>query len=92
MESTKSILSLLNQVDTIAKHSEELSKLNGENFNIFSILGLESNENRTHSNFIAALLNPKGSHGLSNVFLDLFIKHINFINPDFETLSASVIV
>ena len=92
MESTKSILSLLSQVDTIAKHSEELSKLNGENFNIFSILGLESNENRTHSNFIAALLNPKGSHGLSNVFLDLFIKHINFINPDFETLSASVIV
>lgn len=81
---------LLNQVDTIAKHSEELSKLNGENFNIFSILGLESNENRKHSNFIAALLNPKSTHGQSNIFLDLFIKHFN-LKSIFEILKATVL-
>ena len=39
--------------------AEEISRLKGENFNIFSILGLESAENKTHSAFIAELLNAE---------------------------------
>lgn len=91
--STKiSYQNLFERVTSIANHSEELSKLNGENFNIFSILGLESKENKTHSQFLATLLNPKGSHGMNDVFLSLFLKHINFDKIDFKTHSAKVVV
>lgn len=44
----------------------------GEYFNIFEVLGLSSNEARTHSAFIAELLNPQGSHGCGYVFLKDF--------------------
>lgn len=59
----------------IAK-AAEISRLKGENFNIFSILGLESAENKTHSTFIGELLNPEGSHGMQEVFLRLFIRQL----------------
>lgn len=45
----------------------------GDFFNVFNILGLRSNETRTHSAFIAELLNPQGSHGLGDTFLKHFI-------------------
>lgn len=44
----------------------------GEFFNIFSVLGVQSDETRTHSAFIAELLNPKGSHGCGSLFLRAF--------------------
>jgi len=43
--------------------------------NIFRILGLEHAEIR-HSNFLAWLLDPKGSHKLGTQFLKLFLKGI----------------
>lgn len=45
-----------------------------ENFNIFKILGVQSRETRLHSALIAELLNPKGSHGLKNEPLKIFVK------------------
>ena len=39
-----------------------------KNPNIFSILRITRNEIR-HSNFLSWLLNPKGSHGLDDLFL-----------------------
>lgn len=92
MNSTTSLQNLLERVKIISNHNEELAKINGENFNIFSILDLETKENKTHSNFLAALLNPKGTHGMNDVFLSSFLKHINFDEAIFPTLSASVIV
>jgi hypothetical protein len=71
---TKNIERLLKNVNGKIKKSEELAKLKGENFNLFSILGVETKENKAHSNFIAELLNPEGSHGLGTVFLELFYK------------------
>lgn len=46
----------------------------GECFNIFNVLGLSSNETRTHSAFLAELLNPNGSHGCGSAFLAAFAK------------------
>lgn len=68
---------LLQKVGTIVKHSQELSKLNGENFNLFSILNMERQENATHSRFVAELLNPNGTHEMGDVFLDIFINHLS---------------
>ena len=55
-------------------HAEIAAKLSGENFNVFEILSLSSAEVRTHSAFIAELLDPKGCHGQGSIFLELFVK------------------
>lgn len=48
----------------------------GSRFNIFSILNVSSNEVRLHSNFIAELLNHKGTHSFRNEFCKLFISQL----------------
>ena len=45
-------------------------KAQTEKFNIFSILHKENEERRLHSRFIAALFDPKGSHGMGSIFLN----------------------
>lgn len=45
-------------------------------FNIFELLKVQWDEVRTHSAFLAELLNPKGTHGMGDTFLRLFIKSI----------------
>ncbi|MFC2110689.1 PD-(D/E)XK nuclease family protein, partial [Bacteroidota bacterium] len=76
MENSK-ITALINSVSTQLKHQKEIAKIKGETFNIFSILGIETKENKTHSNFIAELLSPEGSHFFGNIFLVEFLKQIN---------------
>jgi hypothetical protein len=82
---------LLKQVDTITKHHKEMMFLKGEHFNIFSILGMESAENKTHSAFIGELLNPKGSHLMGTIFLELFIDQVG-LPEDFEIKTASLTI
>mgnify|MGYP000526485501 CR=1 FL=1 len=53
------IKNLLQQVSIIKKKYDEIAKITGENFNIFSIMRAESDEVRTHSRIIADFLNPK---------------------------------
>lgn len=69
---------LLKEVAVQQKHQKEIQKIKGETFNIFSVLGVELKENKTHSNFIAELLNPIGSHCMGSVFLKEFLKIINY--------------
>lgn len=76
MESNK-LIHLLNRVNGIIEKYQAIAEKTGENFNIFEVLGLTTNEVRTHSSFLAELLNPKGSHGQGSVFLDLFTKQLN---------------
>ncbi len=67
---------LLDKVlDVITKHADK-EKLRAESFNVFSVLGFETKEDRTHSAFIAELLDPKGSHLMESLFLDLFLKDL----------------
>jgi hypothetical protein len=80
---------LLTDVNRIFQHQQEIKRLKGEHFNIFSILKMESKENATHSAFLGELLDPKGSHQFENIFLKLFLKFISF-EDEFDTNSATV--
>ena len=78
MEQTqiKEIENLLKKVGEKVDKANEIARLKGENFNIFSILGVETKENKTHSNFLVSLLNPEGSHGMGSTFLNLFLDEL----------------
>ncbi|MFD1553703.1 hypothetical protein DNU06_10080 [Putridiphycobacter roseus] len=67
---------LIDTTNSILKRSREVSRLKGENYNIFNVLKIESDEVTVHNRFIANLLNPKGSHGMGAIFLNLFYKQI----------------
>lgn len=68
----QTIHNLLNQCLAVKKEYDKIAKITGENYNIFKLLKLTTNEVKTHSAFIGDLLDPKGSHGLGNVFLKEF--------------------
>ena len=73
-----SIQSLFETTRRILKHQNELQALKGETFNVFSILGMESRENETHSAFLSELLNPNGSHLMGDVFLRVFLSEVDY--------------
>ncbi len=75
------------QIDIFEKHKE----LSGENFNIFSIMTMENDEVFTHSALIAELLNPKGSHSLGKIPLELFIKKhiVGKLDINFDDIKSS---
>tara|TARA_R110002050_G_scaffold204522_4_gene340190 strand:- start:118292 stop:119503 length:1212 start_codon:yes stop_codon:yes gene_type:complete len=81
---------ILGSVKQILKHQAEIAILKGENFNVFSILKMESRENDTHSAFLGELLNPKGSHNFGNVFLQLFLSQIG--NTSLDVNNATVVL
>ncbi len=62
------------------------------NYNIFQVLQLESEEVRLHSRFLADLLNPQGKHGLGTFFLNNFSDLIkeNTIFPDLNKVEIHV--
>ncbi|QOD60676.1 PD-(D/E)XK nuclease family protein [Polaribacter haliotis] len=74
------IKALLRNTKRIVDHQNEMMIAKGENFNIFSVLRIETKEDKTHSAFIAELLNPKGSHKMGAVFLELFLQVISHRN------------
>ncbi|MDZ7774414.1 MAG: PD-(D/E)XK nuclease family protein [Bacteroidales bacterium] len=88
---------LLNEIQTISESYDRVAEATGENFNIFSVLKVETDEVSTHSRFIAELLNPRGSHGKGDEFLKIFINYINDIYSkelqkiEIDTNKASVI-
>lgn len=87
----KELKHLLSSTKSILKRQKELSKLKSENFNVFSILKMESKENETHSAFLGELLNPKGSHLMGNIFLELFYTTLpKRENHTFDVKSAKI--
>ncbi|KAA1245840.1 PD-(D/E)XK nuclease family protein [Aquimarina sp. RZ0] len=89
---------ILEKVKMIVSHHKQLTKAKGELFNIYSILNLKTKEVRTHSAFIAELLNPKGTHLMGAVFLEAFINlfpentFVTKNNDTFNIESATVFV
>lgn len=63
----------------------------GECYNVFNVLGVE-NQELSHSAFIAALLNPNGSHGMQDAFLKAFLNTIahDGTQPELGTAHAKV--
>ena len=74
METTKKMLESISKLYEQEKKVEEKKREEGEFFNVFNTIGLRTEEVRLHSAFIAELLNPKGSHGLSHCFLQAFLE------------------
>ena len=68
------IKNILENVNLIQNKYDDIAEITGEKFNIFGVLNLTSNEVRTHSAFIGELLNIRGSHGLKDIPLKLFIR------------------
>lgn len=90
MEQFQSLLQdLQNILAKFAQKNEEARK-RGETFNIFNVLGLSTNETRTHSAFLAELLNPKGSHGCGDAFLKEFLRLSCFKNFVFDTNNVCI--
>lgn len=77
---------LLHQVKIIDDAYRIVKKNTGEDFNLFQILGIETAEVKTHSKFLAELLNPKGSHLQGDIFLKLFINYLNNVNVESENV------
>lgn len=76
MDRTKAILSTILELYKKEKQEEARKREEGDYFNIFNTIGLWSEEVRLHSSFLAELLNPAGSHGLSHYFLQAFMEGI----------------
>ncbi len=73
VENINNLKNLLLNVAIIQKKYDDIAKITGENFNVFSVLKMDSKEVRMHSAFIGELLNPSGSHGLNAIPLEIFI-------------------
>jgi len=68
--------SLLDSMENILERKAIRAKLTAPDFNIFQMLKLERKEVRTHSAFLANLLDPNGFHGQGSLFLDAFLEKI----------------
>lgn len=75
---------LISQITAIRKQYEKISELTGEKFNVFNILGLSTNEVRTHSAFIGELLNPNGLHSQKSIYLEQFLDLFQIENFDYS--------
>ncbi len=78
--------------DIVEKHYISVRE-KGEDFNVFSILGMETNETKTHSAMLVSLLDPKGNHYYDEKFLRLFLQEIgytSFIDSDLKNVKVKV--
>lgn len=81
----------INYLLSITKERDRQAAIRGENYNVFDIIGLSTNEVRLHSSFIVDLLNPKGLHGLGVNPLKHFFNILQLQFSDEDLSSAQVI-
>lgn len=86
----KYLLNAISKIVAKNKVQQEEKRKRGENFNIFSVMGLQTKEVRLHSAFLAELLNPKGNHGLGDKFLVAFLEKKLNSNSSIDTDSVNV--
>ena len=79
MDNIDNITNLLNQIGVIREKNAEIIEASGGRFNEFQAC-VRHREN-PNSDFIAALLNPQGSHGLKHKFLECFIETLANFDP-----------
>lgn len=68
---------LFNDIHLILERYERIRKEKGENYNLFQVINMTSDETKVHSALISDLLNPHGRHQMDNVFLLSFIDRLN---------------
>ena len=81
----------INHLLSIAQEKDRQASIRGENYNVFDIIGLTTNEVKLHSAFIADLLNPHGLHGLGFKPLKHFIDVLNLQFSEDDLSTAEVI-
>ena len=67
MDELKNFLMQIGRMVELNAEKRKEKEERGELFNVFEVLNLQYNETRTHSAFLAALLNPKEKHGVEIV-------------------------
>lgn len=82
-QNLNSVPHLFDQVKTVSDAYRFIEKSTAENFNLFTILKMETAEVKTHSRFLAEILNPHGSHSQGDKFLALFIDYLNNLKNEF---------
>ena len=95
MDKLNQLLQDVSKIVVEEKTLQEEKRKRGDNFNVFSVLGLQTSEVRLHSALIAELLSPDGGHGLGDKFIKAFLDVLNkhYEEPFcFDTESAKVIV
>lgn len=88
MDKSDTNRALLDKCLQIQTARDETRK-NGDFFNIFKILGLSTNEVRTHSAFISELLDPMGIHGQGEIFLHEFLKIVELEKLKFNKATVT---
>ncbi len=78
------VKSLVDTTQQLIKDNWEEARNQETGVNLFGILGIEGKENY-HSKFLAYLLDPSASHNCGADFLNLFLKQLTIISPDFPT-------
>jgi hypothetical protein len=77
------IISAMEKANTMIRHMEEaLSNLDRKLATKFSIFEPTKCDERTMSKIIRLLLDPRGSHGQGQLFLETFLEHLHKSFPD----------
>ena len=74
MHEQTALSQLLDQVTAILELRKKMPPVPGENFNVFSVMHMETKEVDTHCRLLYELLSPNGSHGMGDCFLESFFK------------------
>lgn len=74
MHEQTTLSQLLDQVTAILELRKKMPPVPGENFNVFSVMHMETKEVDTHCRLLYELLSPNGSHGMGDCFLESFFK------------------
>ena len=85
-------LPLASHARALLQHARRLHRLHkasshgcdGQNFNLFHLLGIGHLEVSTHSPILRELLDPHGSHGQGAIFLERFVARLGLPPFDFE--------
>lgn len=87
ISSAKKLLKKAKEISLENQKIQNEKRAQGKFFNIFDVLNLRTEEVRTHSAFLAELLNPNGNHGAKEKFLNEFVKVLcnqKIIDPELK--------
>lgn len=82
--------SFLKLIKSICHQRDLMIDEKNYNFNIFKVIGMQADEVKLHSTFLAELFNPKGSHGMGDLFLVEFLNKCSFIDGAFDESKVEV--
>lgn len=84
MVDMKTFQEILSEAERQLKLQRQYQQETGDAFNIFTVLDRERKEESTHCRLLYELLNPKGSHGCGDAFLQRFFQDVLGEEKTFE--------